>query len=84
MPQDFSTYLDRANLSPPHLFQARVIAKALALYQRTGRPLNSSYTPTKMMKMAEKITGKGFKKRDYLSAAKALEDYSTCTSLTEE
>ena len=59
----------------PSTYQALVIAKALELYARTGIKANRAYTPTAMMRMATKITGKTFRPRDYLPAAQALRDH---------
>jgi len=53
-------------------FQAIVIKNALAMYRKTGMMANRSYTPKRMMAMAEKITGKRFKARDYLGAEEAI------------
>lgn len=55
-------------------YQQLVIAKALEVYAKTGMKVNRDYTPKNMMAMATKITGKKFKARDYLGAAKALRD----------
>lgn len=54
------------------MYQVIVIKKALEVYARTGMRVNGSYTPSNMMKTAEKLTGRKFKKGDYVGAAKAL------------
>lgn len=59
----------------PGVFQALTIASALDLYAKTGMRANRSYTPTNMIRAAMSITGKKFKSRDYLLAAKALRDH---------
>lgn len=58
----------------PRTYQALVIAKALEIYANTGMKVNRAYTPTAMLKMAEKITGKNFKRGDYLRAAQAIRE----------
>jgi len=54
-------------------YQIIVIKHALAIYASTGMKVNRAYTPKNMMAMAEKITGKTFKARDYRAAVAALE-----------
>jgi len=56
----------------PDIYQMLAIKHALYLYAKTGMKANRSYTPTSMMKMATKITGRTFKARDYMGAADAL------------
>lgn len=60
----------------PKTFQALVIAKALELYAQTGIKVNRAYTPKNMLAMANKLTGKPFKPRQYLEAATALREYA--------
>lgn len=55
------------------MYQALVVRKALQLYAKTGIKANSAYTPSAMMRTAERITGRRFKSRDYLGATAALE-----------
>lgn len=54
-------------------FQAVVIKNALKLYRDTGMKANRAYTPANMRMMAEKLTGKKFKARDYTSMIDALQ-----------
>jgi len=53
-------------------YQAVVIRSALRLYRDTGMKANRSYTPTNMMAMASRITGRRFKPRDYTGAIAAI------------
>lgn len=55
-------------------FQALVIASALELYAKTGLQAGRAYTPTKMLAMASKLTGKTFKRGEYLPAASAIRE----------
>lgn len=54
-------------------YQAIVIKNGLRLYAKTGMKPNRAYTPSAMMAVAARITGRKFKARDYTSAADALE-----------
>lgn len=58
----------------PLVYQRLVIAKALEFYARTGRKVNTAYTPRAMMATAAHLTGKTFRPRDYLGAAQALRE----------
>lgn len=58
------------------VFQATTIATALRTYARTGMKMNRAYTPGNMLKMAEKITGKKFKRGQYTEAADALKEWA--------
>lgn len=53
-------------------YQTLAIAQALEFYAKTGMKVNRAYTPTNMMRMASKITGRTFKPRAYVEAAQAL------------
>jgi len=64
-------------------WQAKVIASALRLWAVHRIRANRSYTPARMMEVAQAITGRKFKKLDYLGAAKALEAQSSRPSLRE-
>ena len=59
-------------LSGVEAYQATVIAKALEIYAKHKLRVNRTYTPAAMMAQAERLTGRTFKARDYLGAAKAL------------
>lgn len=56
--------------------RAIVIAHGLEVYAQTGMKVNRAYTPRNMIKAATEITGKKFKARDYLGAAKALREFA--------
>lgn len=56
--------------------RALTIAAALKLYAKTGMKPNRAYTPTNMLRAAEQITGKKFKRGQYLQAADALREYA--------
>lgn len=53
-------------------YTAAVVAQGLEFYAKHGRPLNRAYTPKNLMAMAVRITGRDFKKRDYIGAAHAI------------
>jgi uncharacterized protein with FMN-binding domain len=57
----------------PRLFQSVVIAKALRIYAKHKRQVNRAYTPTAMLRTASSITGKKFRRGQYIAAAEALE-----------
>lgn len=58
------------------VFQAVAIARALRTYAATGMKMNRAYTPGNMLAMAEKITGKTFKRGKYVEAADALKEWA--------
>lgn len=55
-------------------YQVIVLRSALKLYRDTGMRANRAYTPTAMMKLTRKLTGKKLKARDYTGAIDALTD----------
>lgn len=57
------------------VFGAIVVASGLEMYAKLGIRPNRHYTPGKMMKAAETITGKKFKSRDYVGAARAIRQW---------
>ena len=57
----------------PSIYQAVVLKSALKLYHRTGIKANRAYTPSAMLRTAGNITGKKFKRGEYLRAMQALE-----------
>lgn len=59
-------------MTGPEALQALAVSSALRLYAKTGIKANTAYTPTAMMRVVTQLTGKTFKSRDYLGAAKAL------------
>jgi hypothetical protein len=56
----------------PMVYRTIVIAKGLEFYAKTGMKVNTAYTPRRMMRVAEEITGRKFKARAYMEAANAL------------
>jgi hypothetical protein len=56
----------------PSAYQRLVLAKALEVYDRTKMQVNRAYTPSNMMRTAERLTGMKFRPRDYVGAAAAL------------
>jgi hypothetical protein len=54
-------------------YRARVIARALRLYDKTKMQVNRNYTPTNMLRVASELTGKTFNRGEYVKAAEALE-----------
>jgi hypothetical protein len=58
---------------PVPIFRAAVVASGLRLYAAAGIKPNRAYTPSRMMEVAEAITGKTFKRRAYIEAADALD-----------
>lgn len=77
-----SDYLTRTNNgtsfsgSDVGIYRAAVIASALRLYAKTGMQPNRAYTPTAMLAAAREITGKTFKRGQYVAAAEALEAWA--------
>lgn len=55
------------------MFQALAIKGALKLYVNTGIKANRAYTPSNMLAMVTKITGKKFKRGQNAQALKELE-----------
>jgi hypothetical protein len=54
------------------LYRATVLRSALQLYARTGMKPNRAYTPTRMLRTAEAITHKKYKRGEYQRAANDL------------
>lgn len=54
------------------VFAMAVIASGLRLYAKTRMQPNRAYTPTAMLRAAERHTGRKFKRGQYLEAAEAL------------
>jgi hypothetical protein len=57
-----------------NLFAAATIRSALKLYANTGMRANRAYTPKAMLEAAGRITGRTFKRGEYLVAAAALQE----------
>lgn len=64
--QDGSTVF--AGKAAVNVYQAIVLASALKLYANTGMKANRAYTPSNMLKTAESITGKKYKRGQYMVA----------------
>lgn len=58
------------------IVQALTIRRALMLYAQTGMKVNRAYTPTAMLNTASNITGKKYKRGQYLIAAAELMDWT--------
>ena len=57
-------------------FRALTIASALRLYAKTGMKANRAYTPTNMLNAATGITGKKYKRGEYVRAADDLTSWA--------
>ena len=67
------------------IYQIIILKHALKIYKDTGMKVNEAYTPTAMLRTAEKLTGKTFKRRQYQEAINALEEMiDLTTDLTTE
>lgn len=62
--------------SPIDIVHAITIAKALEIYAQTGLKVNTAYTPTAMIKMANAITGHVYRRGQYRMAALALREWA--------
>lgn len=58
----------------PNTYQRLAIASALEVYAKHKMRVNRAYTPTNMLKTASRLTGKTFKRGEYLKAAAALRE----------
>lgn len=56
-------------------FVAVTLKSGLKLYRKTGMKPNRAWTPTNMLRKTEEITGKKFKRGQYLEAEQALEKW---------
>jgi len=57
--------------------RAYYLASGLKMYATCGLRPTRGVGPRDMMKMAEKLTGKKFKARDYLGAAAAVKEWAS-------
>lgn len=55
-------------------YQALVIAKACEFYAKHKMQVNRAYTPTRMLKAAEHITGIKYKRGQHAQAAQDIRD----------
>ena len=53
-------------------YAACVVAQALRFYAKTGIRVNRAYTPTAMLAKATSVTGKKYKRGEYVKAADDL------------
>lgn len=57
------------------IYRATVVASALRLYAKARIRVNRAYTPTAMLAVASEVTGRTFKRGQYLEAANALDEW---------
>jgi len=57
------------------VFRAITVKHALLFYDKTGRKVNTAYSPKSMLLATEQITGKKFKRGQYKEAAAALDEF---------
>ena len=60
----------------PRIYQALAIAKGLEVYAACGLKVNRDYTPSNMIRMANKITGHIYRRGQYKAAALALREWA--------
>jgi hypothetical protein len=65
-------------------YRAIVIKHGLKLYMDTGMKPSRAWTPTAMLNMAGKITGKTFKRGQYAQAIYSLEAWIIANGTTGE
>ena len=53
-------------------YQAVVLKSGLKLFAKTGMKPNRAWTPTRMLRLAEHITGHKFKRGEYMKAHDTL------------
>jgi len=58
----------------PQVYRALAIKNALLFYAKTGRKVNTAYTPTNMLAAASQITGVTYKRGQYLEAARDIDN----------
>jgi hypothetical protein len=59
----------------PQIYQALAIKHGLKFYIKTGRKINTAYTPAGMARTARNITGKPVRSTDLPGCLKAIEDW---------
>lgn len=57
------------------IYRAVIIKHSLLFYAKTKMKVNSAYTPTNMLNAAHQITGKKFKRGQYVEAATAIDEW---------
>ena len=55
------------------VFQALAIKNALQFYAKHKMPINRAYTPARMLRTASSMTGRQYKRGEYLKAAEDLQ-----------
>jgi hypothetical protein len=58
------------------VYRASALAAACKLYANTKMLVNRAYTPTNMLKVAEQITGKKFKRGEHMKAHTELKAWA--------
>lgn len=71
-------------MTSPTIYQILAIKVALRAYAKHKMQVNRAYTPKNMLAMAEKLTGKKFKRGEYLKAADAFEALADKTHKEEQ
>jgi hypothetical protein len=56
----------------PRMIQVLILAKALEMYAATTMKVNRDYTPANMLRTATRLTGKKYKRGQYLAAVTDL------------
>ena len=74
-----TTFTGQAGVST---YQAIVLKHGLKLYAATGMKPNRMWTPTRMLALASEITGKKFKRGQYMEAHRALADWVDANGTT--
>lgn len=62
-------------MTEPKLYQACALKVVLKLYSRTKVRVSPAWTPSAMLRTAGTITGKVYKRGDYLLASQDLENW---------
>lgn len=68
----------------PRVYQCLAIANGLKFYAKHGMRINRMYTPDNMLQITKQITGKVFKRGQYMEASAALMDYAKQLNSTEQ
>jgi hypothetical protein len=58
----------------PTIYQCIVLAKALEVYAASGLRVNRAYTPSAMLRTANRLTGHVYRRGQYRAAAAALRE----------
>lgn len=63
-------------------YRAIVLKSGLKFYKETGQKINSAYTPAAMLRAAESITGKKYKRGTHAQAIADLEAWLAINGTT--